>query len=68
MPTDGSPERIAPAIWPGWKAKFLSSNAATLLPQRAHAILEEFEREHIHAPSLAKARESKQRPKAARGG
>lgn len=35
-------------MWAGWKAKFLSSNAALLDPDRAHAIIDEFLASHPH--------------------
>lgn len=43
-------------MWPGWIAKFLTSNAATLAPARAREILAEFKREHGHAFEPAQER------------
>ena len=36
------PDGRSPSVWPGWKAKFLSSHAAQLAPDRALQILEQF--------------------------
>lgn len=36
-------------MWIGWKAKFLTSHAAGLRPDRANAILDKFIAEHGHA-------------------
>lgn len=33
-------------MWPGWKAKFLTSNAASLRPERAQRILDDFLTHH----------------------
>ena len=43
---------VSPPMWPGWIAKFMTSHAAQLAPDKAREILERFGREYPDAPKI----------------